>query len=270
VTKLMEEANEEAEHKGFCDTEMGTNQNTRDQKTETVEHLTAQIEGLTADIEKLASEISDLGAAVAASDAAVAEATSVRTAEHEKNVATIADAKVAGEATARALTVLKEFYGKASGATALLMFGSRVPGAPETFDKPYTGMGGSNTGVVGMLEVIQSDFVRLDTETTSSEDHAASAHEEFTRDSAKDKAVKSADIKHKTNHKTECESEVSNAQKDLKGTQEELDAAVQYWEKLKPSCVDAVETYEERVSRRNEEIESLKDAMKILSGDDIA
>merc|ERR1719156_256347 len=25
VTKLMEEANEEAEHKGFCDTEMGTN-----------------------------------------------------------------------------------------------------------------------------------------------------------------------------------------------------------------------------------------------------
>merc|ERR1719420_2825323 len=33
VYKLMEEANEEAEHKGFCDTEMGTNKNTRDQKS---------------------------------------------------------------------------------------------------------------------------------------------------------------------------------------------------------------------------------------------
>jgi len=270
VTKLMEEANEEAEHKGFCDTEMGTNQNTRDAKTAGVEKLTAKIEELNADIKQLAEEVSELGAAVAASDAAVAEASALRSAEHAKNVATIADARVAGEATARALTVLKEFYGKASGATALLMFGSSVPGAPETFSKPYTGMGGSNTGVVGMLEVIQSDFVRLDTETTDSEDKAARAQEEFLRDSSKDKAVKSADIKAKTNHKTQCESDLETSQKDLKGTQAELDAALEYYEKLKPSCVDAVETYEERVARRNEEVESLKDAFKILSGEDIA
>merc|ERR1719482_1712360 len=37
VAKLMEEANEEAEHKGFCDTEMGTNKNTRDTKSEEVD-----------------------------------------------------------------------------------------------------------------------------------------------------------------------------------------------------------------------------------------
>merc|ERR1719428_1326009 len=36
IAKLMEEANEEAEHKGFCDTEMGTNKNTRDEKSEKV------------------------------------------------------------------------------------------------------------------------------------------------------------------------------------------------------------------------------------------
>merc|ERR550537_1604543 len=58
VDKLMEEANEEAEHKGFCDTEMGTNKNTRDEKTEEVDELRAFIEELTADIEKLAKDIS--------------------------------------------------------------------------------------------------------------------------------------------------------------------------------------------------------------------
>merc|ERR1719345_110024 len=56
ITKLMEEANEEAEHKGFCDTEMGTNKNTRDEKSEKADKLTAEIEGLTADITKVAEE----------------------------------------------------------------------------------------------------------------------------------------------------------------------------------------------------------------------
>merc|ERR1719375_444150 len=32
IQKLMQEANEEAEHKGFCDTELSTNKNTRDSK----------------------------------------------------------------------------------------------------------------------------------------------------------------------------------------------------------------------------------------------
>merc|ERR1719428_2146257 len=97
VSKLMEEANEEAEHKGFCDTEMGTNKNTRDTKSSEVDELTAQIEELTADIAKLSEEAAELSDAIAALDAAVAKATVQRTAEKEKNTATIADAKVAAE-----------------------------------------------------------------------------------------------------------------------------------------------------------------------------
>merc|ERR1719265_805985 len=231
VTKLMEEANEEAEHKGFCDTEMGTNKNTRDTKTEQIEELTAFIEETTATIKKLSEEIAGLGDAIFELDTAIAKATGERSTEKAKNTATIADAKVAGEATASALTVLKEFYAKAS-------------------DGPV--QGGSSTGVIGMLEVIQSDFVRLDTETTAAEDRAAKEYETFMRDSSQDKAVKETSMKHKSGAKTEKESDLANAKKDLKGTQEELDAALAYFEKLKPSCVEAGESYEERVARRKE------------------
>ena len=50
--------------------------------------------------------------------------------------------------------------------------------------------------------------------------------------------------------------EASMAKKaDLEGTQKELDAALAYYDKLKPSCVDAGVSYEDRVARRKEEIE---------------
>merc|ERR1719310_88168 len=114
ITKLMEEANEEAEHKGFCDTEMTTNKQTRDKKTEVSETLSADIEELTADIAKLGSEITELGEMVAAIDAAVAKATADRNDEKAKNGQTLSDAKMGAEAVAKALAVLKEFYEKAA------------------------------------------------------------------------------------------------------------------------------------------------------------
>ena len=46
---------------------------------------------------------------------------------------------------------------------------------PEIFDKAYTGMGAEGGGVVGMLEVIESDFARLESDTKASE---ASAQKE--------------------------------------------------------------------------------------------
>merc|ERR1719219_3089021 len=68
ITRLMEEANEEAEHKGWCDTELSTNEQTRKEKTEAVETLHAEIDQLEASIAKLTEEIADLTEAVAALD----------------------------------------------------------------------------------------------------------------------------------------------------------------------------------------------------------
>merc|ERR1711934_479642 len=53
IVRLMEEANEEAEHKGWCDTELSTNEQTRKEKTESVQMLTAEIDELNASIAEL-------------------------------------------------------------------------------------------------------------------------------------------------------------------------------------------------------------------------
>merc|ERR1719235_887977 len=73
IVKLMEEATEEAEHKGFCDTELRTNEHTRKEKTEAVEILTAEIDELQTSIAKIAEEITETNKAIADLDAAVAK-----------------------------------------------------------------------------------------------------------------------------------------------------------------------------------------------------
>merc|ERR1712228_1037042 len=85
ITRLMEEANEEAEHKGWCDTELSTNEQTRKEKTEAVETLHAEIDQLEASIAKLAEDITDLTKAVAELDEAMAKATKLRQEEKAKN-----------------------------------------------------------------------------------------------------------------------------------------------------------------------------------------
>merc|ERR1712048_978760 len=133
---------------------------TRKEKTSAVEMLHAEIDQLEASIAKLTEDITDLTNAVAELDAAVAKATKLRQEEKAKNTETIADAQEAQTAVAQALTVLKEFYAKAGEATAFLQ---QQPEAPEIFDKPYQGMQSENGGVVGMLEVIESDFAAMRT-----------------------------------------------------------------------------------------------------------
>merc|ERR1719235_665901 len=197
IYKLQEEATDEAEHKGFCDTELTTNKQTRDKLSAEVDELTAEIEGLNAKSAQLAASITALSTNIEELDAAVSEATEIRAAEKAKNTATVADAKAAIVAVTKATAVLKEFYAKAAGATALAQVTKGVADdMPETFDKPYTGMEGG--GVMGMLEVVLSDFQRLEAETSEAETANAAEFSQFSDDSALTKATKEKDVEMKT------------------------------------------------------------------------
>merc|ERR1719333_2112919 len=100
IVRLMEEATQESEHKGWCDTELGTNKQTREDKSEDVDMLVAKKDQLTADIAKLSDQIAGISDDIAELDAAVAEATKVRGEEKAKNTQTVADAQEAQTAVA--------------------------------------------------------------------------------------------------------------------------------------------------------------------------
>merc|ERR1719199_1031229 len=252
IVKLLDEANEEAEHKGWCDTEMASNEQTRTEKTSAVETLRAEIDELSGSIAELTQGVADIGDAVA-------QATKVRGEEKAKNAETVKDAQEAQTAVAQAMAVLRDFYAKAGEATSFVQ-------QPEIFDEtPYKGMGAENGGVVGMIEVIQSDFARLESETMAAETAGQKEYDQFIADSDVDRAQKNSDIDHKKAKKSNQEQALEEKKTDLLGTEKELATALAYYDKLKPSCVDAGVSYEDRVARRKEEIESLQEALKILA-----
>merc|ERR1719335_1705104 len=76
---------------------------------------------------KLTEDIAQLTKEVAELESAMEEATSLRTAEKEKNAATIKDAKEAEDAVQSAVKVLKDFYAKAAQATALVQTSAGRP-----------------------------------------------------------------------------------------------------------------------------------------------
>lgn len=204
VVKLNEQGKAEATKQAWCETELSTTKQTQDAKSDGVESLTAEMDQLKASIAKLGDETTTLATELSELEAAMTKAADLRTKEKEKNAVTIKEAKEAQEAVAQALQVLKEFYAKASDATALVQTKERAQRAqPEVFgDEPYTGMGGESGGVIGMMEVIESDFARLEAETTSAEEASKKEYDEFMEDSKMDKASKEAAVKQKTSKKS--------------------------------------------------------------------
>jgi hypothetical protein len=270
IVKLMEQANAEADQHAYCETELATNKQTREIKSSEVEELSAELESENALLEKLTTEITELSDEVKTLRGQQAEATNIRMEEKKTNAVTIEDAKVAQAAVEKATSILKDYYASVA-AGASLMQGSadlqQEMRQAASLD-PYKGMQSSSGGILGMLEVILSDFARLQTETQAAEDSQAAAYQKFMDESNEDIAVKETEIEHKSNKKDTCVETIAELNKKLKLTQEELDKALDFYDKLKKECIDTGLSYEERVRMREEEIQSLQEALKVLNGED--
>jgi len=254
LAKLKEEAAAEADHKQWCDEQLKENKLKRNKQTAAVERLTATVQEMTGQIDDMAAKIATLLKEQEELTKAMGEYTESRQAEKKENLAIIADAKAGNAAVKKALVILREFYASQ---------GSFLQQVPEM--EAYKGMGGAKGGVVGMLEVVETDFARLEADTTAAESQAASEYDQFMEDSQADKKSKH-DLEVKTKlDKDQTEFERSQTKKELAMEEEELQKANDYYEQLKPNCLEVKVSYEERVARRKEELAALNEAYDILN-----
>jgi hypothetical protein len=252
IDRLLNEAAEEAEGKSFCDEELAK---TRAKQTE----LAAKIDRHAVRIEKaasqkavLAQQVQELQAEVAGIDASQAKATKIRQEEHAAYVSSSEEWRTAATSIADAMQVLQQYYATAAFA--------QLAQAPSFGGNK----GDAASSILGLLEVAESDFTRLLSEGEAEESAAKNSYDTLTQENAVSKASKTAEANGKSGEIKTLEVQLLNSKEDHSYVSKELDAVMDYLDKLKPQCETKVMTFAERKARREQEIAGLKEALTLL------
>merc|ERR1719313_499116 len=270
IERLVKEAAAESSKKGWCDTSMGKATSNRNSNHNAVMTLNGELEAFEAKKASLEQDITNLTTELSELNDSLAKQTKLRTEEKEENMDTLDKSKAGLAAVMDAYDVLKSFYKQAAKGKVSLVQASPVDeDAPAVHGGAYQGNQQKAGGIFAMLDVIVSDFERTIRVVTEAEKEAHAAFVEFERTTKSSimsaetgKAQAEQDLKSTDQSITESMEALSEHQK-------LLDDALKELEELKPTCVDTGMSYEERVAKREEEIDALKSAMCQLDAEGV-
>jgi chromosome segregation ATPase len=246
ISKLEAEAEADATKKAYCDKELAETNEKKADKTAEVEKLTTKIDQMTAKSTKLKEEVAELQKALAKLAAAQAEMDKLRQEEHELYVSNKADMEKGLDGVKMALKVLKDYYAK---------------------DSAHGSATGAGDSIIGLLEVVESDFSKDLAEIQSGEETAAAAYDKESKENAIEKTTKEKDVEYKQKESAYLDKESGSLSADRSTVQEELDAVLEYLAKIEGECTEVAETYEQRKEHREAEIAGLKDALETLESE---
>merc|ERR1719146_211752 len=178
IEKLLAEAEADATEKAFCDKEMSETEQKKADKEAAIQKLTTAIDSMTSKSAKLKEEVATLQKELAALAKAQAEMDKLRAEEKAAFDTNSAEMKKGIDGVKLALKVLNDYYAKA--------------------DKAHGAAEGAGGGIIGLLEVCESDFTKGLAEMTAAEDTAAAEYDKLTKENEIEKAMKNQDVKYKT------------------------------------------------------------------------
>jgi len=193
-------------------------------------------------------------------DKARAEAKQIRAEENAEFLKASTDFRDSAEATAGAIHVLKDYY---EGGSFIQVSSHTAAASSQKAKAKDAGT------IISVLEMAEGDFTKLLAEAETDEDAQKTAYAKFLDEYKVTKASKEAEIKGKVSEIKSLEVQLSNYKEDKQAVGEELDAVLAYISKLKPECEVKAMSYEEKVARREAEIEGLKEGLRILEGQDV-
>merc|ERR1719171_2212086 len=170
-----------------------------DKLTSKIDKASASIAQITESVATLQSQLADLAKQQAAMDEMRAE-------EKAAYLKAKKDYEDGVEGLTMALEILREYY---SAEPALLQ---------QPSVSTHSASGDAATGIIGILEVSQSDFSKLLADANVVEEYEKVSHE-----NAVQKTMKEQDVKYQLKEKASLEKSVADFKEDRSGEQAELD-----------------------------------------------
>merc|ERR1712232_986284 len=124
---------------------------------------------------------------------------------------------------------------------------------------------GEGGGIIGLLEVVESDLSKALFDAEATENGAAAAYKKDTNDNEFEKASKEKDAEYKTKESASKDKSVAEDSADRDGLEDQLQAVLGVLENLKKQCIAKADSYADRSSQRAAEIAGLKEALQILN-----
>merc|ERR1719238_1715271 len=230
----------------FCDKELSeTNAKKTEQET-TIKKLSNKIDQATARSAKLKEEIAELQKGLQKLKASQLEMDKMRQEEKATFTASEAETSKGLDGIKLALKVLRDYYAKG--------------------DAAHSSADGAAGGILSLLEVCESDFSKSLAEMRATEESSAAEYEKQTKENEILKATKDQDVKYKTKESVALDKSASEMSSDRSGVRDELNAVLEYLDKLKDRCVAKAESYGDKKAAREAEIAGLNEALQILDG----
>jgi len=256
ISKLESEASSDATEKAYCDDEMSKTEAKKSELEADISSLSTKIDQASSRSAKLKAEVKELQGELATTAQEASENEKWRQETHADYLVAKEDLELGLSGVRKALTVLREYY--AEGGAALV----QQPEVPQ-----HSKATGSGNSIIGILEVVESDFADNLAKEETEEATAADAHEKYVQEYKLQKVTLEQDVKYKTQEFTGLDKQLSELSSDRDTTNTELSAVNDYYAKLKDRCIAKPETYEQRKARREAEIAGLKQALNILENE---
>mmetsp|Transcript_16107 Transcript_16107/g.42559 ORF Transcript_16107/g.42559 Transcript_16107/m.42559 type:complete len:714 (-) Transcript_16107:203-2344(-) len=262
IAKLQKEAGSEANEKSYCDEQMAKTEAKKGELDDDISKLTSKIDQAAAKSAQLKEDVKVLDAELGALTKQQAEMDMIRFETHADYTTAKADLELGLNGVRKALGVIREYYQSSAALLQDDKLGAfmQQPAAPEHHSKAS----GAGSSLLGLLEVVESDFANNLAKEETEEDDAQSEYEKVSQENKITKAMKEQDVKYKTQESKSLDTSISELSSDRQTAGSELEAVLEYYSKIKERCIAKPETYEERSGRRQAEIEGLKQALRTL------
>jgi chromosome segregation ATPase len=257
ITKLENESSSEATEKAYCDEEMAKTASKKDELNYEIEKLSTKIDKASSHSASLKADVKELQAELATTAKEQAESDKWRQDSSAAFRVAKADLTQGLTGVRKALQTLRDYYGSAA------FVQQPMPPMPET----HSASSGGASSIIGILEVVESDFAENLAKEETEEASAQSEYEQSTQEFKISKAMMEQDVKYKTQEFTSLDKNVAGLSSDRQTASTELSAVLEYFDKLKGRCIAKPESYEQRKGRRDAEIEGLKEALSILENE---